>query len=137
MSEPIKLPPLTVATLMDVFGSHADIPPALLSAQWKDGIDVDVTSMRAQMLVETYAGLAVEQATAELRAERDALLALLTTAGLARAQEEHNKVRAERDELRALLLRIRGWDMIDVSANGAFWRRKIDAAVKEASDADA
>jgi len=34
-------------------------------------------------------------------AERDALRSLLTTAGLASAQEEHNKVRAERDALRA------------------------------------
>jgi hypothetical protein len=34
-------------------------------------------------------------------AERDALRSLLTTAGLASAQEEHNKVRAERDAFRA------------------------------------
>jgi hypothetical protein len=69
MTEPIKLPPLTVKMLMDVFGSHADIPPALLCTSWKDGIDIDETSMRAQMLVEAYARLAVEQNTAELRAE--------------------------------------------------------------------
>jgi hypothetical protein len=75
MTEPIKLPPLTVKMLMDVFGSHADIPPALLCTSWKDGIDIDETSMRAQMLVEAYARLAVEQATAELRAEIEMLRA--------------------------------------------------------------
>ena len=69
MTEPIKLPPLTVKMLMDVFGSHADIPPALLCTSWKDGIDIDETSMRAQMLVEAYARLAVEQNTAELLRE--------------------------------------------------------------------
>lgn len=73
MSEPIKLPPLTVKMLMDVFGSHSDIPPALLCTSWKDGIDIDETSMRAQMLVESYARLAVEQNTAELRAEVERL----------------------------------------------------------------
>ena len=73
MSEPIKLPPLTVKMLMDVFGSHADIPPALLCTSWKDGIDIDETSMRAQMLVEAYARIAVEQGTAELRAEVERL----------------------------------------------------------------
>jgi hypothetical protein len=75
MTEPIKLPPLTVKMLMDVFGSHADIPPALLCTSWKDGIDIDETSMRAQMLVEAYARLAVEQNTAELKAEVERLRA--------------------------------------------------------------
>jgi hypothetical protein len=82
MTEPIKLPPLTVKMLMDVFGSHADIPPALLCTSWKDGIDIDETSMRAQMLVEAYARLAVEQNTADLKAEVERLraeLARLTT----------------------------------------------------------
>jgi hypothetical protein len=78
MSEPIKLPPLTVKMLMDVFGLHADIPPALLCTSWKDGIDIDETSMRAQMLVEAYARLAIEQNTAEHRAEVERLRAELS-----------------------------------------------------------
>ena len=75
MDEPIKLPEMS----FDFYSGLADVN------QYND--------------VRAYARLAVEQNTAALRAERDALLALLTTAGLARAQEEHNKVRAECDAL--------------------------------------
>jgi Na+/phosphate symporter len=109
MTKPIKLPPLTVKMLMDVFGSHADIPPALLCTSWKDGIDIDETSMRAQMLVEACARLAVEQATADLRSLASKWESLfnaqvqLTEAARHRA----DKAGAQRDEARAEVERLR------------------------------
>lgn len=45
-------PKVTLRVLMEVFGSHADIPPALLTTSWKDGIDIDEPSRKAQKLVD-------------------------------------------------------------------------------------
>jgi hypothetical protein len=101
MTEPIKLPPLTVRMLMDVFRSHARIPPALLSASWKDGIDIDAPSPKAQRLVESFATLAVEQATADLRAMLDRAIERLHA-----AEAALQPVKAERDEARAELARL-------------------------------
>jgi hypothetical protein len=103
MTEPIKLPPITMTMLMEVFGAHADIPSALLSTSWKDGIDVDEPSHKAQELVR----LAVEQNTVELREqirclENDAageavvFDIILAERNEARAEVEKLRVDAER-----------------------------------------
>lgn len=41
-----------------------------------------------------------------------------------RALERENTI------LRTLLLRIRGWDMMDATADGPYWRRTIDEVLK-------
>jgi hypothetical protein len=108
MNDPIKLPPLTVRMLMDVFGSHARIPPALLSASWKDGVDIDEPSVKAQQLVESFARLAVEQATADLRNKVNELNALckFNEGTIEQALDGWKKAEAERDEARAELARL-------------------------------
>ncbi len=44
------------------------------------------------------------------------------------------ELEAEVERLRALLQRIRQWDMLGTVAGDAYWTREIDAALKEASD---
>jgi hypothetical protein len=143
MTEPIKLPPLTVKMLMDVFGSHADIPPALLCTLWKDGIDIDETSMRAQMLVEAYARLAIEQNTAELRAEVERLRAELSAtterlenrAGAVQALcAETVRLEAERDEaLKKTEDMVKNWSLIHsaLEAAGIYLRSRDDDWLQE------
>ena len=75
-----ELPKVTLSLLMEVFGSHARIPPALLSTSWKDGIDIDTPSIKCEHLLHTYAIAAHAKKEAELtrlRAEVEALRATL------------------------------------------------------------
>ena len=44
---------------------------------------------------------------------------------------ELRRLHEEVERLRAMLQRIRQWDMLGASADGAFWKREIDAALKE------
>ena len=44
---------------------------------------------------------------------------------------ENSFFEADINRLRALLQRIRQWDMLGTAADGAFWKREIDAALKE------
>jgi hypothetical protein len=41
---------------------------------------------------------------------------------------------AARDKLRDVLGRIRGWDMLDVTGDGLFWKREIDEALSPAAN---
>ena len=53
------------------------------------------------------------------------------TCNLSLAAAELRRLHAEVERLRALLQRIRQWDMLGASADGAFWQREIDAVLKE------
>ena len=37
---------------------------------------------------------------------------------------------SQRDALLSLLGSIRGWDVLDATADGTYWKREIDAAIK-------
>ena len=39
-------------------------------------------------------------------------------------------LQTQRDALLSLLGSIRGWDMLDSTADGVYWKREIDAAIK-------
>ena len=43
---------------------------------------------------------------------------------------EYTRVLAQRDALLSLLGSIRGWDVLDATADGAYWKREIDSAIK-------
>lgn len=47
---------------------------------------------------------------------------------------EYTRVLAQRDQLLALLGNIRGWDILDATADGMYWKREIDAAIKQAKE---
>lgn len=81
------------------------------------------------------------QRLSQAMAERDALQQIVADyppieVELREVSDRAFKAEAEVEALRALLLRIRAWDMMDTATDGAFWRREIDAALKGASDAD-
>ena len=40
----------------------------------------------------------------------------------------------QRDALLSLLGSIRGWDVLDATADGAYWKREIDSAIKAAKE---
>lgn len=46
-----------------------------------------------------------------------------------KAESQLTALRQERDEARAILIAIRGWDMLDCTADGPYWKRTIDAVL--------
>lgn len=48
------------------------------------------------------------------------------------AAAELRRLHAQRDALLALVEKIRRWDMLDATADGVYWKREIDAAIKQA-----
>ena len=58
----------------------------------------------------------------------------LDAAGISNREKEALELvelRAENERLRGLLLRIRAWDYLDGAADGPFWQREIEQALKE------
>jgi hypothetical protein len=45
-------------------------------------------------------------------------------------ENEMHRLRAQRDQMLSLLGSIRGWDVLDATADGTYWKREIDAAIK-------
>jgi len=50
------------------------------------------------------------------------------------AAAELRRLHAQRDALLSLLSSIRGWDVLDATADGAYWKREIDSAIKAAKE---
>ena len=58
----------------------------------------------------------------------------LDAAGISNREKEALELvelRADNERLRGLLLRLREWDYLDGAADGLFWKREIEQALKE------
>ena len=91
------------------------------------------TALRlADALLKYLGGNTASQAAAELRRLHEA------NEAFGKRQEWWNErmfvLEQQRDALLLLLGSIRGWDVLDATADGAYWKREIDSAIKAAKE---